>query len=388
MNALDKQIWEFLQNTDAPVEPLIEIDVGSLRTCTTVSVPDSVHVYCSYQFLMDRAFSTWQHSVPGDNAGLADFIRLETSILATMRRIGGYPDSNKEGGEFDPNKITTSKISSFDTNKKVKLIADMAGLLWFRALPLSKLARKQFEQVEEKPNLDESREKVEKLLEHLEHTRDRLDTVKDELLERDRKMIALQEEVSALKDTIISIKDSQLESSISAVQTVVQEEMSSYSSALQTAATTMKQTCASALAPTKIRAALSSAAVDRSANLIVYGLAENDDSSDTNKLKELFEHLAEAPVLSEVSRLGRTSDGRVRPVRVVLRSRETARAILGKSAQLRDSETFQSVFISPDRTVEERTERRDLVARLKEKREKEPEKMFRIRRGSVVEISE
>ena len=85
----------------------------------------------------------------------------------------------------------------------------------------------------------------------MEHTRYRLDTVKDELLERDRKMITLQEEVRALKGTIISMKDS--------------------------AATTMKQTCASALAPTKIRATLSSANVDRSANLIVYELAENDD---------------------------------------------------------------------------------------------------------------
>eukprot|EP00116_Pleurobrachia_bachei_P013608 sb/3473870/ len=145
----------------------------------------------------------------------------------------------------------------------------------------------------------------------------------------------------------------------------------------------MKQTCA-----TKIRAALASATVDRSANLMVYGLVESDNSTDTDKLKELFQHLDEAPVLSEVSRLGRRSDERVRPVRVVLRSRETARTILAKSAQLRDSETFQSVYISPDRTVEERTERRDLVAKLREKRELEPEKVFRIRRGSVVEIRE
>ena len=162
--------------------------------------------------------------------------------------------------------------------------------------------------------------------------------------------------------------------------------MNSYASVLDTAATTMKQTCTSALAPTEI--ALASATVDRSAHLIVHGLAENTDGNDTSRLKELFEHLDEAPVLSEVSRLGRRSDDRARPVRVVLRSRETARTILGKSAQLKDSDSFQSVFISPDRTVEERTERRDLVARLKEKRGQEPEKIFRIRRGSVVEISE
>ena len=85
-------------------------------------------------------------------------------------------------------------------------------------------------------------------------------------------------------------------------------------------------------------------------------------------MKELFQYLVEAPVLSEVNRLGRRTDERVRPLRVILRSRKTARTILGKSVQLRDSDSFQSVFISPDRTVEERTVRRDLVARLREKR--------------------
>eukprot|EP00116_Pleurobrachia_bachei_P014944 sb/3475206/ len=109
-------------------------------------------------------------------------------------------------------------------------------------------------------------------------------------------MIIIQEDISALKDSIISMKYSQLESSSSAVQTVVKEEMNSYSSVRQTAATTMKQTCVSALAPTMIRAALASATVDRSANLIVYGLAENNDDSKSARVKELFQHLTEAPV--------------------------------------------------------------------------------------------
>eukprot|EP00116_Pleurobrachia_bachei_P015933 sb/3476195/ len=114
---------------------------------------------------MDRTFSAWERSVPFDNAGAADFIRLEKTILAIMRRIGGYPDLNKEGVEveFDQKKITTSKISSLDNNKKVKLIADMAGLLWFRSLPLSKVARQHIEEETPVPELDKSREEVEKL---------------------------------------------------------------------------------------------------------------------------------------------------------------------------------------------------------------------------------
>ena len=349
---------------------------------------------------LDRAFTTWKLGGPGDRAVAADYSKLESSIISTLRRVAGYPDPNKEGGTFDPNKLTSTYLSKLDTNKKVSFISDMAGLLWFRALPLTRLARKTLLSASPRRDLNssvsstrsteskESKEKIEKLMEHLDHTRDRLDSATDLLLKRDSEIIELQSEISSLKDSIIAMKDSQLESSISAVQNVVKEEMSSYSSVLETAATTMTQSCASALAPTKIRAALASATVDRSANLMVYGLVENADSSDTDKLKELFQHLDEAPVLSEVSRLGRRSDERERPVRVVLRSRETARTILGKSAQLKDSVDFKSVFISPDRTEEERTERRDLVARLREKRKQEPEKVFRIRRGSIVEISE
>ena len=159
-----------------------------------------------------------------------------------------------------------------------------------------------------------------------------------------------------------------------------------YSAVLQTAATAVNETCVNALAPSKIRSALASASIDRSCNLMVYGLAESDQHADRALVKELFEHLSEAPVLSEVVRLGKTGEeGSVRPLRVVLRSKETVGAILGKSARLKDSDDYETVFISPDRSVEERKERRELVARLKERRKSEPNKVWKVRRGSIVE---
>ena len=69
---------------------------------------------------------------------------------------------------------------------------------------------------------------------------------------------------------------------------------------------------------------------------------------------------------------------------MVLRSKETVRDVLGKAARLKGSETFRVVFIAPDRTLEERVERRKLVATLRERRELEPEKVWSIKRGSVV----
>ena len=191
---------------------------------------------------LDRAFTIWRNGGPGNKATTADYSRLEMSIVSTLRRVGGYPDPNKEGGTFDLNKLTTTYLSTLDTNKKVSFISDMAGLLWYRALPLSRLAKKNLsDDMRSVQNSsvcsDESKEKVEKLMEHLDHTRDRLDSATDLLLERDSKIIELQSEISALKDSIISMKDTMLEKSVTAVQTVVKDEIQNYSAVLQTAAT-------------------------------------------------------------------------------------------------------------------------------------------------------
>eukprot|EP00116_Pleurobrachia_bachei_P002051 sb/3462313/ len=137
--------------------------------------------------------------------------------------------------------------------------------------------------------------------------------------------------------------------------------------------------------PDKCPDTIASASVDRSSNLIVYGLSESDQQSDSTLIKDLFEHLSEAPVLSEVTRLGRRGGEGVRPVRVVLKNREIARTILAFSRCDFLSLVIESVFISPDRSVEERTERRELVTKLREKRVNEPDKVWRIRRGSIVE---
>ena len=71
-------------------------------------------------------------------------------------------------------------------------------------------------------------------------------------------------------------------------------------------------------------------------------------------------------------------------MKVVLRSKESVRGILGKASRLKESGTFRSVYVAPDRTLEERVERRTLVASLRKRRRSEPEKVWAIRQGSVV----
>ena len=329
---------------------------------------------------MDRSFSSWETGAPGvdHDVDVSDYRKLEASIMGTLRFVAGYPDPNREGGIFEDKRMVHSYLAKLDTTKKTKFIAEMAGLLWYRALPLAKHARSFMEKQSSSEQL------FEQLEEELSSAKVQLDKAREELLQGHRKISALQDEVSSLKDTVISLKDDILEKSVNVVQTVVKNEMQSYSTVLETAATAVNQACTSALAPSKIRSAIASAATDRSSNLIVYGLCEDAESSDSEKVKEIFEYLVEAPVISEVVRLGRSREEQIRPVKVVLRSGESVRGILGKASRLKESGTFRSVYVAPDRTLEERVERRTLVANLKERRKSEPEKVWVIRQGSVV----
>eukprot|EP00116_Pleurobrachia_bachei_P002020 sb/3462282/ len=264
--------------------------------------------------LMDRTFSSWENGAPDDDVDVADYRKLEVSIMGTLRLVGGYPDPNKEGGIFEDKRMVHSYLAKLDTTKKTKFIAEMAGILWYRALPLTKHARSMMEKQSNSEQL------FEQLEEELSSAKVQIDNAREELLQGHRKISALQDEVSSLKDTVISLKDTMLEKSVNAVQAVVKNEIQSYSTVLETAATAVNQACTTALAPSKIRSAIASASTDRSSNLIVYGLCEDQRSSDSDKVKDLFEYLEEVPVLSKVERLGRSSEERARPVKVVLRS--------------------------------------------------------------------
>ena len=60
--------------------------------------------------------------------------------------------------------------------------------------------------------------------------------------------------------------------------------------------------------------------------------------------------------------------------------------ILACKIRLKDSDKHKTVYISPDRSPEERDERRKLVAELKERKAADPEKTFGIRGGKVMEM--
>ena len=58
--------------------------------------------------------------------------------------------------------------------------------------------------------------------------------------------------------------------------------------------------------------------------------------------------------------------------------------VLRKAKLLKDVEGYKSVYISPNRTVEERISRQKLVSELKKKRSEDPNSNYFIHRGEVV----
>ena len=94
---------------------------------------------------------------------------------------------------------------------------------------------------------------------------------------------------------------------------------------------------------------------------MIFGLKEETGEDIANKVNEIFGEINEKPRF-EAKRFGQNKHGEnVRPVRVVLQNSQTSRQILVKAVKLRVSERFKTVFISPDRTPEQRAVQRDLV---------------------------
>ena len=126
---------------------------------------------------------------------------------------------------------------------------------------------------------------------------------------------------------------------------------------------------------------------DRSRNLIVFGLDESEDHERIDsKISALLLEIGEKPRVS-ASRIGvkktDTVSHHVRPVKVTLTSSTAARQILAKSRQLKLLEKYKSVFICPDRSLEEREARRTLVIELKSAAAKQPDYKHFIKNGKV-----
>ena len=126
--------------------------------------------------------------------------------------------------------------------------------------------------------------------------------------------ISDQEKIIELQNKLIEKKDEEL----IVVKDTVSTELKSYSSVL-------RESCSAALEPQKIASAVRKVAEeeDRSKNVIVFGLPEEQDESVDTKVNLLLENLEEKPQTADCCRIGRSQPGMPRPIRFKVKSSES-----------------------------------------------------------------
>ena len=117
---------------------------------------------------------------------------------------------------------------------------------------------------------------------------------------------------------------------------------------------------------------------------MMFGLPEGGDEQLHDKVSAVFQEIGEKPRM-EASRMGekKGSAERARPVRVTLYNAATAMQILAKTKALKKTVSYSSVFITPDRTPEQRETHRQLVQELKRRSAEKPSERHYISGGRV-----
>ena len=208
------------------------------------------------------------------------------------------------------------------------------------------------------------------LLENAVPIADKIGKLQEEKIDDQAKILELQRD-------LIARRDKELE----AVKNTVQTEMKSYSSVVA-------KNCTAALAPKKIEAAVRKVSdkEDRSRNVIIYGVEEDGDEKLNQKIGTILEEIGEKPVLKDFGRIGvKRSDLKTpRPIKFTLSNSDHVNQVLRSARQLHSKEGYRSVYICPDRTVQERRAHKKLIELLKEKRSAEPNRTHIIRNNRVV----
>ena len=211
------------------------------------------------------------------------------------------------------------------------------------------------------------------------------------ITELEKELQTYQKDVIQLQKKVIKLQDEEL-SAAKAVAQTVEREMKSFSSVVSS-------NCAAAVAPSRLQAVIKRASAppkkeeetDRSRNIIFYNVDEEDGEQDTPEtakvdqecVEEIVGALNEKFKLSDVKRIGVKSSDKARPIVATLSSRENVVTLLRKAKELRETENFSDIYLSPDRTFEERVERKRTVEIFKKLKADNPTKQYVIRRGVI-----
>ena len=214
------------------------------------------------------------------------------------------------------------------------------------------------------------------------NTATKLDEIKSDMINTQKSVIQLQGELLDIKTKEL---DSVQRTVKTAVENTVQAEIKSYSAAVSKHSPSSASTFTAENLKKVVQNVV--AEEDRSRNVLIFGLKEDAGEKLCDKICDVFEQMAEKPRF-EAARIGNKVAEKHRAVKVSFGNSSTVHQILIKAKELRLSQCFKTVFISPDRSPEERAVHKQLVLDLKRKVTENPNKRYFIRTGKICEIDE
>lgn len=124
----------------------------------------------------------------------------------------------------------------------------------------------------------------------------------------------------------------------------------------------------------------------RKENLVIHGVPETDAERDIDTVTQILSlglHLDFTRYVESMMRIGRVQTERPRPLRLKLKSQNARKEILARAKNLKESEDYKRMFITPDLTRKQQEADKELRMKLKEIREGgEPE--AKIKFGKIV----
>ena len=113
----------------------------------------------------------------------------------------------------------------------------------------------------------------------------------------------------------------------------------------------------------------------RKINLIFHGVKETTDATsdvdepDLEMIKEVINqglHMDAARHVESVVRIGKLIEGKTRPVRVKFNTQESRNNVLKRAKDLKDSNEFKRIYVSPDLTRKQQLIDKDLRDHVKQ----------------------
>ena len=201
--------------------------------------------------------------------------------------------------------------------------------------------------------------------------------LQSQLIENQQTLIKVQKELSDCKSEKLESMENVVKRSVA---DSVKEEFKSFSSVVSNSQPTAPVICQKALTSV-VKSVVEEE--DRSRNFLVFGLPEEEEEGLETRISEVLEEVGLKPKL-EAQRIDKKKSASViRPVKVCVSSSLIVQQILSNARNLRNSDKFKTVYLSPDRSPEQREARKELVATMRAQALAEPHKKFYIKEGQI-----